>query len=160
VLIAKSGLRRTISLITVAAVTAGGLTAASVQHSAPAAATTPPVTVTSLPDLVSARIAAAAQGSRVEVTSLDTESSTTWVNPDGTFTTDINSGPVQAQDAHGDWQPLDDTLHQQANGTVAPDVSVTDVVFAKNGSSTAAKLGSDADSAAIKWDAARPVAGR
>lgn len=154
---AKCGLRRKISFLTVAAVTAGGLSATAVPRAAPAAAAAPSAAVASLPDLVSARIEAAARNSRVEVTSLDTDTSTTWVNPDGTLTTDISSRPVQAQDQNGEWEPLDNTLTQHSDGTVAPDVSVTDVVFGKDGSTTAAKLGSDADSAALKWNGTLPA---
>jgi RHS repeat-associated protein len=146
-----------------AALVSATLVAGVVEAVAPPALSEPPPNppiaspVTSRPDLISARIAAASQGSRVEVTSLDTESSTTWVNPDGTITRDIGSGPIQAQDANGNWQPLDDSLQERANGTVIPAVSVTDVVFAKGGSSTAAKLGPEADSAAIKWEDPLPA---
>jgi RHS repeat-associated protein len=121
---------------------------------APVAASSPPVTV--LPDLVSARLAAAGQGSRVEVSSLDSVTSTTWVNPDGTLTTDIGSQPVQAQDANGTWHRLDDTLRQRPNGTVVPRVAITGVVFGRDGSLAAAKLGSGSDSAAMHWNGPLP----
>jgi RHS repeat-associated protein len=145
----------------VASIATFGALALNVQWPAASADSVPPpqtvTAVTSRPDLVSARIAAVAQGTRVEVSSLDTETSTTWANADGTLTTDISSGPVQAQDANGEWQSLDDTLHEQADGTVAPDVSLTDVVFGKDGSSTAATLGADAGAPALKWDGTLPA---
>ena len=55
-------------------------------------------------------VAARVSGKRVLVTGLSTVSSSTWVNPDGTFATDLSSVPVQAQVAAGVWQPLDETL--------------------------------------------------
>ncbi len=51
----------------------------------------------SRPDLVSARVTARAQGSRVEVEALREATSTTWVNPDGTLTTQQHGGPIRYQ---------------------------------------------------------------
>ncbi|KGN39595.1 hypothetical protein N803_01925 [Knoellia subterranea KCTC 19937] len=58
----------------------------------------PAGSVSSRPDAVSARLAARAQGSRVEVEQLRTESSSTWVNPDGTWTTEQHQGPIRFRD--------------------------------------------------------------
>lgn len=45
--------------------------------------TPPAAAVAARPDVVSARMAAKASGQRVEVSSMETATSTTWVNPDG-----------------------------------------------------------------------------
>jgi RHS repeat-associated protein len=74
--------------------------------------------VTSRPDVVSAAVAARAQGSRVEVESLRSETSTTWVNADGTFTTDTHSGPIRYRSGNG-WRDVDLTLEGKPDGTVA-----------------------------------------
>ncbi|KGN32300.1 hypothetical protein N802_18220 [Knoellia sinensis KCTC 19936] len=62
------------------------------------AAKAPAATVSSRPDAVSARVAAKAQGSRVEVEGLRSGSSSTWVNPDGTWTTQQHQGPIRFKD--------------------------------------------------------------
>jgi hypothetical protein len=54
--------------------------------------------VVSRPDVVSARVTARAQGSRVEVESLRDETSSTWVNPDGTLTTEQHQGQIRFRD--------------------------------------------------------------
>lgn len=63
-----------------------------------AAVKVPAAKVDSRPDVVSARLAARAQGSRVEVEQLRTETASTWVNPDGTFTTEQHQGPIRFKD--------------------------------------------------------------
>ncbi|EYT50831.1 DNRLRE domain-containing protein [Brachybacterium muris] len=75
----------------------------------------------------SAVIQARATGERVEVTGERTESSTTWVNPDGTVTTTQHAAPVRFQDAEGAWQEFDTTLEERADGSIAP-VAVPDPV--------------------------------
>ncbi len=76
--------------------------------------------VSSRPDLVSAVVSARAQGSKVEVESMRSETSTTWANPDGTMTTDQNAGPVRFKDPSGKWRDIDLTLQDGQDGTVAP----------------------------------------
>jgi len=57
--------------------------------------------VTSRPDLMSAVLTARSHGSKVEVESLRTETSTTWANPDGTMTTDAHMAPIRFKTAKG-----------------------------------------------------------
>jgi YD repeat-containing protein len=76
-------------------------------------------TVGAVADLVSARIAAAAQKQRVEVTQLEDEFSTTWANPDGTLTTEYSSEPVRVA-AAGGWQPISTGLATTGDGSVRP----------------------------------------
>jgi RHS repeat-associated protein len=72
----------------------------------------------SAPDLVSAQLTARAQGSRVEVEALRDATSTTWVNPDGTMTTQAHAGAVRFKDSKGAWRDVDLTLAARADGTV------------------------------------------
>lgn len=76
--------------------------------------------VASRPDVISASVTARAQGSRVEVESMRTETSTTWSNPDGTMTTDAHATPIRFKTAKGAWQSINLTLQKAADGTVAP----------------------------------------
>lgn len=79
-------------------------------------------------DLVSARVTARAQGSSVEVESLRDEVSTTWVNPDGTLTTQQHLGPIRYRSTThrdgsgpaGAWRDVDLELVERPDGTVGP----------------------------------------
>jgi hypothetical protein len=69
-------------------------------------------------DEVSAAVTAMAQGARVEVEDLRTETSSTWANPDGTMTTEQHGGPIRFRNAAGDWVPVDLGMEANADGTV------------------------------------------
>ncbi|MFJ2110842.1 DNRLRE domain-containing protein [Streptomyces sp. NPDC087850] len=75
--------------------------------------------VTQAADLLSARVAARLSGKRVEALSERTETSTTWVNKDGSLTTELSAGPIRF-DEDGQWRPVDLTLVEQSDGTVEP----------------------------------------
>jgi len=69
--------------------------------------------------MAAARTRARASGSRVEVVSARTETSTTWANPDGSLTTELSAGPIRFK-RNGAWVPVDVTLHRAADGSVQP----------------------------------------
>ena len=71
-------------------------------------------------DYLSARVQAAASGKRVLVGSALDEFSTTWVNPDGTRTTEAFGSPIRVRDegGHFGWRDLDFTLVENVDGTV------------------------------------------
>ncbi|MFB7456694.1 DNRLRE domain-containing protein [Streptomyces sp. NPDC056188] len=72
-------------------------------------------------DIPSAKVAARLYGKRVEALSERTETSTTWVNKDGSLTTELSAGPVRFMDeATGEWREVDLDLVQGADGTVEP----------------------------------------
>ncbi|WP_371800297.1 sugar-binding protein [Streptomyces sp. NBC_01707] len=78
-------------------------------------------TATQAADVLSARVAARLSGKRVEALSERTETSTTWVNKDGSLTTELTAGPVRFRDeATGDWRDVDLDLFSHADGTVEP----------------------------------------
>ncbi|MEU8445858.1 DNRLRE domain-containing protein [Streptomyces microflavus] len=70
-------------------------------------------------DITSARVAARLSGRRVEALSERTETSTTWVNGDGSLTTELSAGPVRFEES-GRWRPVDLTLVARSDGTVEP----------------------------------------
>ncbi|MFE4826788.1 DNRLRE domain-containing protein [Streptomyces sp. NPDC056672] len=71
-------------------------------------------------DIPSARVAARLSGKRVEALSERTETSTTWVNKDGSLTTELAAGPVRFEDpANGTWRDVDLDLVSDSSG-VAP----------------------------------------
>ncbi|MEV5011439.1 RHS repeat-associated core domain-containing protein [Streptomyces sp. NPDC055692] len=66
-------------------------------------------------------MAARLSGKRVEALSERTETSTTWVNKDGSLTTELAAGPVRFTDeATGQWREVDLDLAQGADGAVEP----------------------------------------
>ncbi|MEW2498177.1 DNRLRE domain-containing protein [Streptomyces nodosus] len=66
-------------------------------------------------------MAARLSGKRVEALSERTETSTTWVNKDGSLTTELAAGPVRFMDeASGEWREVDLDLVQGADGSVEP----------------------------------------
>ncbi|MGW5093626.1 DNRLRE domain-containing protein [Streptomyces nodosus] len=72
-------------------------------------------------DIPSAKVAARLSGKRVEALSERTETSTTWVNKDGSLTTELSAGPVRFKDEPtGEWREVDLDLVQGADGTVEP----------------------------------------
>ncbi|MEV5578762.1 DNRLRE domain-containing protein [Streptomyces parvus] len=68
-------------------------------------------------DVLSAKVAAKLYGKRVEALSERTETSTTWVNKDGSLTTELTAGPVRFEEK-GAWTDVDVELRETADGGV------------------------------------------
>ncbi|MDN0194122.1 DNRLRE domain-containing protein [Streptomyces sp. S.PNR 29] len=66
-------------------------------------------------DIPSARVAARLYGHRVEALSERTETSTTWVNKDGSLTTELTAGPVRFK-RDGQWVDVDVELRDSGSG--------------------------------------------
>ena len=112
---------RIVAAVVAFALLVTGLEAQQAAAAAPAADPKPaPAKVASRPDLVSAVVTARSQGSKVEVESMRSETSTTWANPDGTMTTEAHAAPIRFKTAKGAWQSVDLTLAKGIDGTVAP----------------------------------------
>ncbi|MFJ6935484.1 DNRLRE domain-containing protein [Streptomyces sp. NPDC101132] len=92
--------------------------AASLDRAKPAAA--PKTYATQAADIASARVAARLSGKRVEALSERTETSTTWVNKDGSLTTEITAGASRYRDDSGQWRDVDLDLVAGSNGVVEP----------------------------------------
>ncbi|MEO3975616.1 DNRLRE domain-containing protein [Streptomyces sp. CAU 1734] len=77
--------------------------------------------VTQAADIASARVAARLSGKRVEALSERTETSTTWVNKDGSLTTELAAGPVRFKDdATRSWRDVELDLVRSGDGGVEP----------------------------------------
>ena len=111
--------------------------------------------VTELPDAVSAALAARNQRARVEITGARTASTTTWANPDGTFTTDSASGPVRVRRGD-DWVPVDTTL-ADTGAAVTPAAATAQVEFSDGGSEPFARVGHGSRSFGLSWSGSLPA---
>ncbi|MFF3968191.1 DNRLRE domain-containing protein, partial [Streptomyces griseorubiginosus] len=93
-------------------------TAAPGKGSAASAVKAPVKAPVSAADVASAKVAARLSGKRVEALSQRTETSRTWVNKDGSLTTELSAGPVRFE-RDGEWVDVDVNLRQSGDG-VAP----------------------------------------
>ncbi|MGW1771377.1 hypothetical protein [Streptomyces sp. NPDC002104] len=75
---------------------------------------------TAVADIVSARVTARLSGKRVEALSERSETSTTWVNKDGSLTTEVAAGAIRFRDAaSAEWRDIDVDFAAAADGSVA-----------------------------------------
>ncbi|MEU9230365.1 RHS repeat-associated core domain-containing protein [Streptomyces massasporeus] len=93
------------------------LDATSSQAASPARIVDAPkkATATQAADIPSARVAARLSGKRVEALSERTETSTTWVNKDGSLTTELTAGPVRFE-REDKWVDVDLKLRESGSG--------------------------------------------
>jgi RHS repeat-associated protein len=123
---------------------------------APAAAPAPPPAESyERPDTYSAQLAARLLGRRVEVTGLRSETETVWANPDGTFTSDVTSGPTRVR-KNGAWVPLDLSL-EQVGGRLRPVAAPADVSFSGGGNGPLTLQSHQGRSLALGWKGALPA---
>ncbi|MFF3454539.1 DNRLRE domain-containing protein [Streptomyces sp. NPDC002730] len=102
-----------------------------------------------------ARLRAARLGERVEVTALRTESSTTYVNPDGSVTEESTTGPTRVKDEDGAWRDVDTTLVHR-DGGVQPKQAAADIRFSDGGSGPLAVVSEGDRTLGIGWDGPLP----
>jgi RHS repeat-associated protein len=116
-------------------------------------------------DYIAARLQAAVTNHRILVISEMSELSTTWVNPDGTLTTESFGAPVRVRDGAGEygWRDLDFTLVFDDAGFVRAKSGRFD--FKVSGGGTVAAVasnglvsisGSDGNHFGFGWDGALP----
>ncbi|HSY00039.1 MAG TPA: DNRLRE domain-containing protein, partial [Streptomyces sp.] len=74
-----------------------------------------PEAATTAADIASAKVAARLSGKRVEALSERTETATTWVNKDGSLTTEMSAGPVRFE-RDGTWVDVDVELRESGDG--------------------------------------------
>lgn len=109
------------------------------------------------PDGVAAAITARLSKKRVEDLSKRTETTQTFVNPDGTLTDEQYGGPVRVQDEDGAWQDVDLDLVKQADGSYVPKASAVDVTVNGGSSKEAARVTfDDGRSVAVTWPEVLP----
>ena len=115
--------------------------------------------VDSRPDVLSAAVSARAQGSRVEVEELRTETSSTWSNPDGTMTTDEHGAPIRFRRPDGGWQDIKLDWRADRDGTVSTGGHPMQVKLGKENAKAGGLLVAsvpDADRE-VRWDAPWPL---
>ncbi|WP_324612297.1 cell wall-binding repeat-containing protein [Streptomyces sp. AS58] len=96
-------------------------------------------------EVPSSRIKARETGKRVELVSERTETSLTFANPDGSFTTESTPGTERIK-RDGKWHTVDVTLHKQ-DGRVAAKHHPSDLILAGGGGSVARSLNAAAKAA-------------
>ncbi|WP_169982172.1 DNRLRE domain-containing protein [Microbispora sp. H10836] len=113
-------------------------------------------TVTERPDRVSAALSARLQNSRVLVSGETTETSLTYANTDGTFTTETASGPERVRQ-DGTWVPVDTRL-VTADGVFKPKAAKAVQEFSAGGTGPFAKLvQGTGKSIALSWPTTLPA---
>ncbi|MFF3093320.1 RHS repeat-associated core domain-containing protein [Streptomyces cyaneofuscatus] len=99
----------------------GSQTAVAADRGARPSAAPDEAVATEAADIPSARVAARLSGKRVEALSERSETSTTWVNKDGSLTTELTAGPVRFRDKETrDWRNVDLALAAGPDGSVEP----------------------------------------
>ncbi|MER7752134.1 RHS repeat-associated core domain-containing protein [Kitasatospora sp. NPDC097643] len=105
----------------------------------------------SAPDLASAIATARLRNVQVEVLGEATEQTKTWVNPDGSLTTDSYAVPFRFK-RDGQWVEVDTTLRAGPDGTVAPKGHAEGLKLAGGGKDvTLAAEGEGAQQVAVGW---------
>ncbi|WP_018640491.1 DNRLRE domain-containing protein [Parafrankia elaeagni] len=109
------------------------------------------------PDFISAQLAAHAEKRRIEVTVERTETTSTFVNPDGTVTVESFSGVHRIRRGDG-WVLVDPTL-VLADGKVTPKAAKADIVLSAGGKAGGdiARLTDAGKEVAFAWPAALPA---
>ncbi len=103
-------------------------------------------------------VTAQAQGVPVEDVSQRTESTQTFANPDGTWSTEMATGPVRVQRENGSWVDIDTTLVQNASGEWAPRASAADVSFSDGGAEPFATMApTEGSSFGLTWPEPLPA---
>jgi hypothetical protein len=115
-------------------------------------------TTTAAPDEVTASADAVAEGVPVEALSDRTEYAQVFANPDGTFTYDAAPVPQRARQPDGSWSPIDTTLRQRPDGSIAPAVSPVSLVLSGGGSGPMLTLSRGSETLSLAWpDGALPA---
>lgn len=101
------------------------------------------------PDLLGAQLLARTSGHRVLVTGATTDTSQTWIETNGSITTEQAMSPVRVQRGQ-DWLPVDTTLRVTKNG-IEPAVVPGSLVLSNGGDGPFALAGSGAVQAGLSW---------
>ncbi|MPZ84622.1 MAG: hypothetical protein GEV28_31250 [Actinophytocola sp.] len=128
------------------------LVVAAAPWSQPAVSANP---VVEAPDEASAMIAARLQGSRVEVMGLRSESSSTFANPNGTWTLERSAGPVRVRRGDG-WVPVDTTLVPVSDGSFAVKAATAEVVFSGGGRTPLVRMAAQGKELTLFWPGPLP----
>lgn len=96
-------------------------------------------------------------GARVQIAEADTETSTTYANPDGTFLLDAYAGPIRVLKPDG-WRPVDPSL-TFVDGRVRPRVAKAAIGFSAGGPAGGplATFGDGAKQVTLRWPTSLPA---
>lgn len=150
---------RTAAVVTAAALTASVLVATgspAAQAKTGAAQEKPAAETYERPDAVSARLAAQATRHEILVADATTETSRTFVRPDGSLRSELSLAPVRVQRSDGAWHDVDYNL-ARVDGGYAPKASPVPVTFSAGGSGPAVRLGTGAREVQLSWTADLPA---
>jgi Concanavalin A-like lectin/glucanases superfamily len=106
-------------------------------------------------DATNASALARAQGMRVRISSLETDSSSTYADPAGTFTLEETAQPTKVQRAGG-WVPLDTSLVVQPDGSLATAATPATLILSGGGSSDLVTFTSGGHSLRYGWQGVLP----
>ncbi len=120
------------------------------QAASPADATSNPASSSASVGVQQALQQAAASGQSVQATGATTPSSTLTASPDGSLTLSQSVAPVRKL-VNGAWTGLNDTLVQNADGTVSPQVTTSSLVLSGGGSGPLATMSSGGQSLAVSF---------
>jgi len=95
--------------------------------------------VTEAADVASALVAARLAGQRVEALAERTETTTTWVNPNGSLTSEVGAGPVRFK-RDGNWTDIDVSMVKAADGSVMTKAHPNNLRLSGGGGTTASSL--------------------
>ena len=98
---------------------------------------------------------ARAQGTRVRVDSLDTDSSSTYANPEGTFTLEETAQPTRVRRGKA-WVPLDTSLVAQPDGSLATAATPANLTVSGGGSSDLVTFSTGSHSLRYGWAGVLP----
>ena len=153
-----------LALLAEAAMLAGesGQAVAVVARSAPASAQAEPVGKAAVPgpaeaaDEASARLMARLQGRRIEVLSERAADSSTFVQPDGSLTTEAYAGPVRVRRADGSWKQIDTTL-QDTGPDLRPNAAAANVAVSDGGDKSLASVTQGSRTFGLNWASTLPA---
>ncbi|MFC4533278.1 DNRLRE domain-containing protein [Sphaerisporangium dianthi] len=141
-------------VVTMALSTASAIPSSATTATATSAAPAPEKVV-ERPDRVSAALAARLQKSPVLISGETTESSVTYADGNGTFTTESTSGVARVL-RDGKWLPVDARL-TEVNGLLKPRVAKADIEVSEGGDHPFAKLTrGEGESVALSWPSTLP----
>ncbi|WP_157249931.1 LamG-like jellyroll fold domain-containing protein [Nonomuraea typhae] len=95
-------------------------------------------------------------GQRVEIEAMRSETRQVFAQPDGTHVMELNVRPVRVRQA-GQWAPVDTTLKQAADGTIAPVATAVGLTFSGGGSGPLARMSRGAKTLELGWPGALPT---
>ncbi|MGV9455807.1 DNRLRE domain-containing protein [Streptomyces sp. NPDC003635] len=97
-----------------------------------------------------ARRNARIQNRRIELLSQRTETSSVFVNPDGTLTAETYAGPVRVKQADGSWSYIDTELTDEG-AALEPETAAADITVSDGGDRKLASVAKGGASMALGW---------